>query len=288
MKLNLFSLLRRSRPHKPISQPKALGVLLCYNDADILPEAIESLLQNNHDLIVWDHGSDDGTDGVLDRYAGHFVERKFISREFDFYKLYGEMSRNLRQHYRKGYDWISWPDQDEILEGPSREKTYYAYLTEVVNSEFNWVRFRNFNFWFTEEDDPAILAPTQRIRRYSLFPDCSPRIRAWRASVTNIRQFNHNPLPGLPDPRPFNLRHYPMRTRERMLKRLNKDRAGLERNGNNWHYNHMKSHFDRLLIPAPSLHFDDGRTELNPEPVFNWRALYGHLPADKSVKQSMR
>jgi glycosyltransferase involved in cell wall biosynthesis len=266
-----------------VSKPKALGVLLCYNDADMLPEAIESLLNNNHELLVWDHGSDDGTAEVLDRYASHFTGREFVPREFDFYKLHARVSKHLRKHYCERYDWISWPDQDEILEGPSRDKSYYAYITEVVNSECNWVRFRNFNFWFTAEDDPAIAAPTQRIRRYSLFPDCSARIRAWRAAVTNIREFNHNPLDGLPDPRPFNLRHYPMRTYEQMVKRLDKDRAGLERHGNNWHYNHMKSQFDKLLIPAPSLHFDDGHAELNPEPIFNWRAIYGHLPArDKS------
>jgi glycosyltransferase involved in cell wall biosynthesis len=276
MKLKLPSLLR-SRPNRTVSKPKALGVLLCYNDADVLPDAIESLLENNHELLVWDHGSDDGTAAVLDRYASHFVGREFVPREFDFYKLHARVSKHLRQHYRKRYDWISWPDQDEILEGPSREKTYYAYITEVINSEFNWVRFRNFNFWFTEEDDPAILSPTRRIRRYGLFPDCSPRIRAWRASVTNIREFNHNPLDGAPDPRPFNLRHYPMRTHEQMVKRLNKDRAGLERHGNNWHYNHMKTHFDQLLIPAPSLHFDDGHSELNPEAIFNWRAIYGSV-----------
>jgi hypothetical protein len=278
MKLNPFSLLTGWRSGRPVSRPKALGVLLCYNDADILPDAIEWLLQNNHDLVAWDHGSDDGTDGVLDRYAGHFVDRKYIGREFDFYKLYGEMSRNLRKNYRKQYDWISWPDQDEILEGPTREKTYYAYITDVVNSEYNWVRFGNFNFWFTEEDDPAILSPTQRIRRYGLFADCAPRLRAWRASVTNLREFNHNPLEGLPDPRLFKLRHYPMRTREQMIKRLNKDRAGLERQGANWHYNNMKARMDKLLIPAASLHFDDGHSELNPEPIFDWRAIYGHQP----------
>jgi glycosyltransferase involved in cell wall biosynthesis len=284
MKLSLSSLLRPARPRKTVSQPAALGVLLCYNDADILPDTIESLLNNNHALMVWDHGSDDGTASVLDRYAPHFVERKFIPREFDFYKLYGEMSKNLRQQYRKKYDWISWPDQDEILEGPSRQKTYYEYITEVVNSEFDWIQFRNFNFWFTEQDDVGIQPPTQRIRHYSLFPDCSPRIRAWRASVTNMREFNHNPLPGRPDPRPFNLRHYPMRSRAQMIKRLDKDRAGLERHGNNWHYNHMKSIFDKLLIPASTLHFDDGKAELNPDPVFNWRAIYGQLPGKEPPK----
>jgi glycosyltransferase involved in cell wall biosynthesis len=283
MKLKLPSLLRRLRPNKPVSKPRALGVLLCYNDADILPDTIESLLNNNHDLLVWDHGSDDGTAGVLDRYAGQLVEREFVPREFDFYKLHEKMSKHLLKNYCNRYDWISWPDQDEILEGPSREKSYYDFLTEVVNSEFNWVCFRNFNFWFTEEDDPAVASPTQRIRRYSLFADCPPRIRAWRASATNIRVFNHNPLEGPPEPRPFNLRHYPMRSQERMLKRLNKDRAALQRAGSNWHYENMKSHAERLLIPAHALHRDDGRSELNPDPIFDWRAIYGRAAANQTM-----
>lgn len=278
MKLKLPFLFLRSRSNKPVAKPKALGVLLCYNDADILPDAIEWLLNNNHDLLAWDHGSDDGTAEVLERYAKHFVERKFIPREFDFYKLYETMSKHLRKHYRHRYDWISWPDQDEFLEGPARDKSYYDYVTEVVNSEYNWVSFRNYNFWFTTEDDPAVVSPVKRIHRYSLFADCSPRIRAWRASVTNLRKFNHNPLDGLPDPRPFNLRHYQMRSYEQMLKRLNKDRVGLETPGANWHYNHMKAHADLLVIPPQSLHLDDGRSELNPETIFDWRALYGHMP----------
>src|SRR5271170_3372293 len=123
MKFSLPNLFRRSRPHKTVPMPKALGVLLCYNDADILPDAIESLLNNNHELLVWDHGSDDGTAGVLDRYASHIVGREFIPREFDFYEMYERMSKHLRKNYRRRYDWISWPDQDEILEGPARDKS---------------------------------------------------------------------------------------------------------------------------------------------------------------------
>jgi glycosyltransferase involved in cell wall biosynthesis len=260
---------------------------LCYNDADILPDAIEALLQSNHDLIVWDHGSNDGTAQVLDRYAGHFVERRLVPREFDFYKLYGAMSDRLRKKYVQKYDWISWPDQDEILEGPARDKSYYDYLTEVVNSEFNWVQFRNFNFWFTSEDDPNVASPVQRIRRYSLFPDCSPRIRAWRASVTNEREFNHNPLEGQREPRFFNLRHYPMRSHARMLKRITRDRAGIQRPGANWHYDYMKTCQERLLVPPESLHRDDGRSELNLKPIFDWHPIYGyHLKPSAAIQPS--
>jgi glycosyltransferase involved in cell wall biosynthesis len=82
-----------------VAKPRALGVLLCYNDADILPEAIESLLSNNHELAVWDHGSNDGTAEVLDRYKSHFVSREFVPREFDLYKLYPTVSKQVRKNF---------------------------------------------------------------------------------------------------------------------------------------------------------------------------------------------
>ncbi len=255
-------------------RPRALGVLLCYNDADILDDAIEWLLQNNHDIIVWDHGSDDGTAEVLDKYNKVFVERRFIARDFDFYKLYGAMSTNLIENHISHYDWISWPDQDEFLEGPSRDMTYYEYITELFNYSFDWVRFNNFNFWFTKEDNPRLTSPVKRIRRYCLFREGARRIRCWRASVTNIREFNHNPLKGAKFPINFNLRHYPMRSHERMLRRIYKDRDNIARGAQNVHYNSMKRSIDRLLISPQSLHYDDGGSELNHEVCFEWREIY--------------
>ena len=54
-------------------KPRALAVLLCYNDADVLGHAIESLLENDHDIIAWDHGSTDETRDVLDNYKADGV-----------------------------------------------------------------------------------------------------------------------------------------------------------------------------------------------------------------------
>lgn len=258
--------------------PRALGVLLCYNDGDLLGNSIQYLLEQNHHLLVWDHGSTDGTPDVIRRFRGELLEAHFVPRSFDFYELYPAVSRHLLEHYVASYDWISWPDQDEFLEGPSRSKGYFAWLEEVAESRFDWIQFRNFNFWYTEMDDAAVTSPVQRIRHYSLFPDCSPRIRSWRSSATNIRVFNHNPPRGERWPDFFNLRHYPMRSRSQMLARLEQDRAGMLRGGSNYHYENMKLHVERLAIPAGQLHSDDGRSELNPEPVFDWRSIYGFGP----------
>jgi len=174
---------------------RALGVLLCYNDSDILEEQIEYLLSQNHDIIVWDHGSDDGTSEVLDKYNKFFKQRKYLSRDFDFYNLYGAMSENLIENFIDKYDFISWPDQDEFLEGPARDMSYYEYIKEVNKSPYTYIQFNNYTYWYTKEDN-QFESPTKRIRHYSLFSQCAPRIRAWKAKFTNIRWFNHNPLTG--------------------------------------------------------------------------------------------
>ena len=261
-----------------MSAPRCLGILLCYNDGDLLEESISYLLDQNHDLIAWDHGSTDETPIVLERFRRHCREIRRVPREFDFYELYPAMSRHLIETYVRDYDWISWPDQDEFLEGPARDRSYYEYLVEAHDSGVDWIEFRNFNFWCTDEDDPTIPKTTRRVRHYSLWPDCPPRIRSWRARITNIRRFNHNPLDGTRSPVAFNLRHYPMRSPSQMRARILRDRAGLRRGPLNFHYENMLQRLDSLQIPATSLHFDDGITDLDPDPIFDWREIYGHGP----------
>ena len=262
-------------PSKAKIRPRALGVLLCYNDGEILSESIEHLLSNNHEVIAWDHGSTDETSEILRRYRSELVETRYLPRDFDFYKLYGAMSEHLLSSYVDRYDWISWPDQDEFLEAPTRECSYYDFVTDVFNSEYDWVQFHNLLYWFTSEDDPNSKSPIKRVRRYSNFPDCSPRMRAWRAKCTNIRWFNHNDPLGIKYPDWGKLRHYQMHSLEQALKRITKDRTGLQRGAAIAYYNLMRTWQERIIVPPEALHFDDGVSELSTDPIFNWRFIYG-------------
>jgi glycosyltransferase involved in cell wall biosynthesis len=261
-----------------MSRPRCLGVLLCYNDGDLLEESISCLLDQNHDVIAWDHGSTDETPSLLERFRPHLREIHRVPREFDFYELYPAMSRHLIEYYVSDYDWISWPDQDEFLEGPDRDRSYYEYVVEAHDAGVDWIEFRNFNFWCTDADDPTIPETTRRVRHYSLWPDCPRRIRSWRAKVTNIRRFNHNPLDGTPSPRLFNLRHYPMRSTSQMKARVLRDRADIRRGPMNFHYENMRRRLGSLQLPAAGLHYDNGVSDLNPEPIFDWREIYGRSP----------
>jgi hypothetical protein len=258
-----------------MTRARLLAVLLCYNDGDLVEDSVRYLLEQGHHLVIWDHGSTDETGEVLDRLAGELLELRTVPRSVDFYQLYQMMSAHLLEAYVPHYDWVSWPDQDEFLEGPDRSRPYQDWVEEVLGSRYDWVQFNNFNFWWTVADDTGTERAVERVRHYSLFADCAPRVRAWRASATNIREFNHNPPLGERYPQLFNLRHYPMRSEAQMLRRLEVDRAGLRRGGSNYHYDNMSSWRERLVIPPEKLHFDDGKSELDASAIFDWRAIYG-------------
>jgi len=251
---------------------KALGIGLFYNDEDIVRDNIEHLLENNHDLIVWDHGSTDRTSEILDEYNEHFVERLFLPRSFDFYKIFGAVSTHVMNRYVAKYDWISFPESDEILEGPDRKQSYYEHCLKVFESEYDWVQFNNIVYCFTSEDDPEVVSPRERIRRYCIWRKCSPRVYAWRAEAMNVRKFNHNPAKGHKYPRNFNTCHYQIRSEEQMAKR-NAGRVGLRRGGANYHFDYMAKNLDAFRVPPEKLHYDSGG-ELDLTEIYDWSPAY--------------
>ncbi len=258
-------------------RPRLLGVLLCYNDGDILVDSIRHLLANQHHVIVWNHGSIDDTGSILKTFRGDLLELREIDREVSFYDIYPLMSQHLLADYVKAYDWISWPDQDEFLEGPTRGCSYRDAIAEVYESPYDWIQFRDFVYWHTELDDPTVVSPCERVRHYALSLHGLPKIRSWRATATNCRWFNHNRPTGRRYPGLFNLRHYPMRSQSQMERRLLVDRAGLQRGPVNFHYESMKIALRTKQITSADLHRDDGR-DLDSSPKYDWCQIYGTPP----------
>ena len=73
----------------------------------------------------------------------------------------------------------------------------------------------------------------------------------------------------------FRLRHYPFRNEEQFYKRLYKDRANLERDGANWHYNAMIRNLESIkTIQSNMFHFDDKISELSQIEKFDWSIVY--------------
>jgi hypothetical protein len=256
--------------------PKCLCAILCYNDGDIIVDVIVHMLANHHVVVVWDHGSEDNTAKILDKYTS--IERKRIERSVPPHERYPVVSQDILDNYQQ-YDWISWPDADEILEGPNRKKSYYEYVCDVFNSPYTYIQCNLYNYIFTNEDDPQIASPVQRIKRYSLRPNTAPIFRGWKNSVMEIRHFNHTSLAGEKYPLNFNLRHFPLRSWAQSSDRIYHSRAGIRRGDQSYHYENLKRSiaiWDQFT-PA-QFHFDDG-SELNPDPIFDWTIIYGYPPS---------
>ncbi len=241
-----------------------LAILLCYNDADVLPPVLDHLIANRHDVVTWNHGSSDNTADVCRDYLGRgVIEYQDLDRdEVPFKDLYGLCARYLVRAYGPRYDWLSWPDQDELLEGPDLTRPYHEQVTELLASGHDWVEFDNFVFWFTDDDDETERDPVKRLEHYNLYV-CPARVRAWRFACTNERRLgNSNPIDGRKAPANWPLRHYPMRTLEQARRRATVDRnqPGFQFGDKNWHYERFRDEEARLSVPAEKLHRFDGRT----------------------------
>ena len=251
-----------------------LGLLLCYNDDDILAPVIEHLAENRHDVVVLNHGSEDRTEEIALSYVGRgVIDYQLLDRdEVPFKQLYTRAGEYVHRTYGDRYDWLSWPDQDEILEGPDLARPYHEQVTELLAAGHDWIEFENFVFWYTDADDPAIEDPVERIRHYSLYRSASPRIRGWRMACTNERRMgNANPPLGAKSPVNFPLRHYPMRSAEHARRRASHDRnqPGFQRGNKNWHYQRFREDDESHRVPADRLHRFDG-VRLDPEVVWEF------------------
>jgi hypothetical protein len=59
---------------------------------------------------------------------------------------------------------------------------------------------------------------------------------------------------------------------------MRRDRPGPQRNDLNFRYENMSRRRKSLHIPATAPHFDDGITELDPDPIFDWHTICGYSP----------
>ncbi len=281
---------------------KCLTVLLFHNDEDIISDQIEYYgIKNKQDLIVFNHNSNDNTGNIITSHQKHILCTYNLSSNIQFNDnkvheaIYLTLQGNLEIcnddivlsdakynnfDYSKAYDWISFPESDEFLEGPDRTKSYYEHLCSIhLKTKINKIIFRNIIFWFTSEDDKTILRPIRRIKHYCYKSNCAPRLYAWRGSKTIIRRFGH--MTHLYDKNSecltWNTRHYEIRSKNHFINKM-KDRLHISKGTTNHHYKIMYENLltnkDYGTINPNDLHYDNGISELCLTEVFDWNKIY--------------
>ena len=102
-------------------------VVPVYNVKNYVEEFLDSVVHqtfNDYEAILVDDGSTDGTEGILDEYAGHFQKLRVVHKENG-----GCVSAWKRGVLEAKGDYIAFADPDDILE-PSMLETQYRLATE--------------------------------------------------------------------------------------------------------------------------------------------------------------
>ena len=280
---------------------KCLAVMLFHNDEDLVEDQLDHMISNNHDIIVFDHCSTDTTRDIIAKNKHRILQHYELGSELIFQnnEVFIHISKILQSDYAH-YDWISFIESDEFLEGPDRSKSYYQHLLDIHKSKYTWITFDNFVFWYTEKDDLSIKSPRQRIKYYAYKSNCAERVYAWRGNLTSIRYFNHNPpVNGTlanKYPIPFRTCHYEIRSVEQAQKKLG-DRVkkideilhSIKQNKTkqfppNIHYKIMHEKLGQLDISSSNLHFDDGG-ELIADQLNDFGSIYNNTEMENYKKK---
>ena len=287
-----------------LSKIKCLAVLLFHNDEDLVEDQINYYGNaNKHELIVFNHNSSDKTSKLIadnqDKINCIYdLSDKIVFRTNEvhstIYKiLLGRQDYNKEEvklsdqkfrdfKYSAEYDWISFPESDEFLEGPNRSLSYYEHLRNISPDEsISRIVFDNIIYWFTEKDDPRIQSPIERIKYYSYKSNCGLRLYAWRGSATTVLFFGHptgkKVMAAVMATAPhWKTRHYEMRSRNHLVEKTKRyTSVNPMLKGPNRHYRIMH---DRLLanpafgdIPSAKLHYDDGVKEISMVEKYDWK-----------------
>ena len=283
-------------------EPKCLAVLLFHNDEDIVEDQIKYYKHmNRHHLIVFNHNSNDNTSNIINKYLDDIICVYTLSDKIIFktnqvhetiYKILlgddrinkNEIKLSIDSGYHLifsiTYDWISFPESDEFLEGPTREYSYYQHLCILYrNVNINKITFSNIIFWFTENDDMSIVSPIDRIKHYCYKKNCGIRLYAWRGNETIVRPFGHITEKEQNDECITNwkTRHYEIRSKKHFSEKT-KDRKDITIGSTNHHYKIMSDRLENNvnygLIKPSELFFDDGINELKMTEIFDWNKIY--------------
>lgn len=290
---------------------KCLAVLLFHNDEDLVEEQINYYKYlNNHDLIVFNHNSTDNTSNIIEKYKNDILCIYTLTSEINFKKnevhetiykiLMGNdninknaisISNNIGFNidYKNIYDWISFPESDEFIEGPDRTKSYYDHLKDLhENKKINYIYFTTYTYWFTEKDDIDKKLVTKRLKYYCINilglngNTSGNKIYAWRANKTKIRMFGHGSISeDEHEMVKWKTRHYEFRSKKQFQNKI-QDRVNLidiqkgNKQYNSHYYQLYKDYMNNNIydIKSSDLHYDNGNDELSKDPIFNWKIVY--------------
>jgi glycosyltransferase involved in cell wall biosynthesis len=231
---------------------RVCAIMSAYNEADVIDESIQKLIQQEVDVYLLDNGSTDDTVEIANQFLDKGlikVERcVFTENGKEVYDWTALLKRKEELARQLDYDWFMHVDADEIRYSPWAHRNLREGIELVDQMGFNLINFRLFNFRLTQEKS-ANQSIEDALTHYSVVEQFNRmQVKVWKKSsgIDLVSHAGH--LAMLPQPKIFPIRfihkHYPVRSAEQGSRKIIKERLARystsdRRKG--WHvqYDHM-------------------------------------------------
>jgi glycosyltransferase involved in cell wall biosynthesis len=244
---------------------------MVYNEADILGQVLDHLVEHGVYFVIFDEGSYDGSIEIALSYSGRgLLEHRALRHEV---MRWGQNLDDLvgmaGGHHP---DWILKNDADEFLEPPNSNETLVEAISEEDRRGFNLIQFDDFEFRLTEKDynsgEPDV---RKKLRFYSWWGDFLYTGWKYHPGTTLRETAGHFPIfpRGMRakiSPRKFVMRHYRFRTPKQAVRRVFRDRLpryAHDERAKGWHhqYDDVKEGPKSFVLGSKQLSFyaDDGK-----------------------------
>lgn len=261
---------------------RPLAIVVAYNEEDVIASTLRHLVDHELDVYFVDNWSSDATLDLAKEVAGSRLVgwERFPSggpsNTYDWALILNRVERIAIEHSPA---WIVCNDADEVRIPPWPEVTLRDALFHVHNAGLNAVNYTTIDFCLTAgtEAPPQSLQEYFRwfrpVRMYDLgqlntwyqSSDCTVDIASsgrHTVQFANRRPFPYN----------FLLKHYPIRSVEQGLRKINRDRLPryrVDERLRDWHYHYSRATPQSLIqVPATLDEFT---------PDFNQRFLLQRL-----------
>jgi len=205
---------------------KVIGMLLVYNDEDIITEVLEDLLSQGLELVVLDNGSTDKTYQICEKFLGKGILQLKQFKTSTFIGQHDLLHRMLyHMALTESPDWLLRSDSDEFFESGIPNRNLKEVIEKVDSEGFNLIQFDRFDFFMTDDDNESAKSVKEKMPYYSCHGDYL--YRAWKLFPGIRMGYAGGHYPIFPDGHPYKIyskkfimRHYKFRSKEQAKKKM--------------------------------------------------------------------
>jgi hypothetical protein len=217
---------------------KALALMRCYNEKDMIEECVRSLLAQGLDVFVVDDASTDGTVEILEALA-RSTPRLSLDKDtrkgcvhFQHVELLALLDQRAQRAAMEGYEWMMFLDVDEIRCSVWPDRTLAESFAHVESLGYNAVDFTVADFRYAKGQQMTSEPYESQMPwfEFGLRPGHFMQIKAWRhvpgMKATLAPKRGHEVFfeGRRVFPLKFLMKHYPLRGPEHARKKLYQDR----------------------------------------------------------------